>query len=190
MKERINWNTANRNRFSLVFALTTIKLSSEMPSELSFLSPLFLTARDLEIRIKILVVSLVSMSALDDFSSLPTGILVNPTESCDAIQSYMRKQNISPVQLEKKPKQTKPPQNPNPTNKTAIFLILTIIKYFVVWSSLRFWEWWCLVFCCVGVFFFLSSPNPNYGLSDNGTKYLFCPLGCSILSTLKECKKC
>lgn len=64
-----------------------------MLSKFSFLSPLFLTARDLEIHIKILVVSLVSMSALDDFSSLPTGILVNLTESYNAIQSCMRKQN-------------------------------------------------------------------------------------------------
>lgn len=76
-----------------------------MFSKLSFLSPLFLTARDLEIHIKILVVSLVSMSALDDFSSLPTGILVNPAESYNAIQSYMRKQNKilynqkTPIQL-------------------------------------------------------------------------------------------
>lgn len=64
-----------------------------MLSKLSILSPLFITARDLEKCIKILVVSLVSMSALDDFSSLPTGILVNPTESFNAVQSYMRKQN-------------------------------------------------------------------------------------------------
>lgn len=51
-----------------------------------------MTARDPEIHIKILVASPVSMSALDDFSSLPTGILVNPTESYNAVQSYMRKQ--------------------------------------------------------------------------------------------------
>lgn len=99
------------------FALTTIKLSLEMFSKLSFLSCLFLTARNLEIHIKILVLSLVSMSALDDFSSLPTGILANPTESYNAIQSYMRKQNKI-LYNQKKP-------------NTAIFLFLIIIKYFM-----------------------------------------------------------
>lgn len=89
-----------------------------MFSKLSFLSPLFLTARDLEIHIKILVVSLVTMSALDDFSSLPTGTLVNPAESYNAIQSYMRKQN----------KILYNQKNPN----TATFLFLIIMKYFVM----------------------------------------------------------
>lgn len=88
-----------------------------MFSKLSFLSCLFLTARNLEIHIKILVLSLVSMSALDDFSSLPTGILANPTESYNAIQSYMRKQNKI-LYNQKKP-------------NTAIFLFLIIIKYFM-----------------------------------------------------------
>lgn len=74
------------------------------------------------------------------------------------------------------------------TINTAIFLILSIIKYSMFFGHLHgsesggVWVFW---FC-----FFLSGPNPNYGLSDNGTKYLFCPLGCSILSSLKGCKKC
>lgn len=151
MKEGINWNTGNRKQFSLVFALTAIKLSLEMPSELSFLSPLFLTARDLEIHIKILVESPVSMSALDDFSSLPTGILVNPTESYNAIQSYMRKQNASPVQRKKN-------KTPNPHHQYRHFPDTEYNKVLhVLWSSSRFWEWWGLGFLVL--FFFVQAKS-------------------------------
>lgn len=57
------------------------------------------------------------------FFSLPTGILVNPTESYNAIQSYMRKQ--SRILYNQK--------NPN----TAIPLFLIMIKYFIITDS--FW---------------------------------------------------
>jgi len=96
------------------------------------------------------------MSALDDFSSLPPGILVNPSESYNAVQSYMRKQNKILYNL----------KYPN----TTFFLLLIIIKHSV----------FCGHHLGSAEFFFLSRPNSISGLSENGTKYLFCPLVCSI----------
>lgn len=73
--------------------------------------------------IKIVVASPVSMSALDDFSSLPTGILVNPTESYNAVQSYMRK----PTKILYNNNNKKKRRKINP----AIFLFLLIKKGFM-----------------------------------------------------------
>lgn len=162
-KYHINGWTWNRNEFSLAFALTAVEFPWRCFQN-CFFSPLFVTARDPEMHIKIVVASPVSMSALDDFSSLPTGILVNPTESYNAVQSYMRK----PTKILYNNNNNKKKRKINP----AIFLFLLIKKGFMF-----LWPLTASAEC-------LSSQHPNYGLWDSSTKYS-CPLLCSILSVLK-----